>query len=286
MAKKLTIFDRRKLLEARERGLTDSEIKAQFGITDDRTLRRHLKLAEQEQEARLVKIEMLKDALASHLGEVRTLLEQWKNALRKPQFDEVYPGTPSPTGNIEASPLFNSLREHLPFPTLWRNFSSYAKKMDEYITGIKNLRKEIEEEIKNWQNVQDATTNATQPILKRILDKALGKKIKDYHFKGWTSYKDLEKKELADVGSFMVDDIKVLEASDLTSRRKKQYDKLYQEISDQTLANQTTVQLITLYNDLKPLEVKIHEDLQEILLRRDYIMYTCSLCPGQPRLVR
>lgn len=157
--------------------------------------------------------------------------------------------------------------------------------MDEYITGIKNLRKEIEEEIKNWQNVQHATTNTAQPILKRILDKALGKEIKDYNFEGRISYKDLEKKELADVGSYMVDYMVVLEAPDLTFR-KKQYDKLYQEISDQTLANQTTAQLITLYNDLKPLEVKIHEDLQEILLRRDYIIYTCRLCPGQPRLVR
>ena len=41
-----------------------------------------------------------------------------------------------------------------------------------------------------------------------------------------------------------------------------------------------------LLDDLKALGAKLHGSLQEVLLRRDHIMYTCKLCPGQPRLSR
>jgi len=64
-------------------------------------------------------------------------------------------------------------------------------------------------------------------------------------------------------------------------------EKQYQDYSETLLASETGTNLVALFNELKnDLEPKIKDSLQEILLRRDYIMYTCKLCPGQPRLLR
>ena len=64
-------------------------------------------------------------------------------------------------------------------------------------------------------------------------------------------------------------------------------EKQYQDYSEVLLAGETGTNLVALFSELKnDLEPKIKDALQEILLRRDYIMYTCKLCPGQPRLLR
>jgi len=123
MAKKLNSNDRRKLLEARGRGLSNSEIKRQFGIKDDRTLRRHFQLAEREQEARAVKTEILREALRDHLAELRQLIENWKAGIRIPSVTDL-PSTM--TSSIEfphSNCLFACLKDHLPFPPLWRDYN-------------------------------------------------------------------------------------------------------------------------------------------------------------------
>ena len=97
MAKKLNFYDRRKLLEDRDKGLSNSEMKRRFGITDDRTLRRHLKLAEQEQEATAVKTEILKEAIRDHLAELRQLIENWKAGFRIPSVTDSLSTMTSPS---------------------------------------------------------------------------------------------------------------------------------------------------------------------------------------------
>ena len=64
------------------------------------------------------------------------------------------------------------------------------------------------------------------------------------------------------------------------------YEKECRELLDLVLKGETVTNLLTLFDDLSYLETKIHNSLEEILLRRDYILYTCNLCPGEPRLLR
>jgi hypothetical protein len=45
-------------------------------------------------------------------------------------------------------------------------------------------------------------------------------------------------------------------------------------------------QLTPLSDDIRALGDNLRDTLQEILLRRDYIIYTCRLCPGQVRQLR
>jgi len=146
MTKKISYHDRKRLLEARQTGLSDTKLEEKFGIKDKRTLYRQLKLAEQEEEAKAVKLEILKDALVDHLAEVSTLIEEWKSSLSTPGIDSIYFDMPPiPTENIEANPLFTSLKRHLPFPILWRSYADWKTKVRAYIEGCQKVMREIGE---------------------------------------------------------------------------------------------------------------------------------------------
>ena len=279
MARKFNYYDRKKLLEAHQGGESNSDLKTKFGIKDDRTLFRHLKLAEQEDQSRLVKVEIIKDALLGHHAELRALIEQWKNTPRTPRPDEVYTRTLSPLDTIMANPIFISLRDHLPFPTLWKNHLVYVKKLDDYIAGCNNLREEAAKKFKNGNEVKDVLENVAQPILRKIAEGESANKIKPYKFK------PSEHSNYPDKTMINVEGIPVFTISEETD--SAYIEKQYQDYSDALLAGETGINLVALFSELKnDLEPKIKNSLQEILLRRDYIMYTCKLCPGQPRLLR
>jgi len=279
MVKKFNYYDRKKLLEAQRGGESTSDLKRTFGIKDDRTLFRHLKMADQEEQTRLVKVEIIKDALLGHHAEIRALIEQWKNNFRTPRPDEVYLGTLSPVDTIMANPIFISLRDHLPFPTLWKNHLVYVKKLDDYIDGCNKLREEVKKKVKNWNGVEDALENAAQPILRIIAEGESAIKLKPYEFKL------SEQSNYPDKTVINAEGLPIFTVSKETD--SAYIEKQYQDYSEDLLAGETGTNLVALFSELKnDLEPKIKDLLQEILLRRDYIMYTCKLCPGQPRLLR
>ncbi len=279
MAKKFNYYDRKKLLEMQLGGESNSDLKRKFGIKDDRTLVRHLKMAEQEEQSRVIKVEIIKGALIGHHAEIRALIEQWKNTPRTPRPDEVYPRTISPMDTIRANPIFNSLRDHLPFPTLWNNHLVYVKKLDDYIAGCNNLREEVAKKVKNWNGVEDALENVAQPILRDIAEGESAIKFKPYKFKL------SEQSNYPDKTVISAEGMPIFTVSKETD--SAHIEKQYQDYSQALLAGETGTNLVALFHELKnDLEPKIKDSLQEILLRRDYIMYTCKLCPGQPRLLR
>ena len=279
MAKKINYYDRKKMLEAQQSGESNSDLKRKFGIKDDRTLIRHLKMAEQEEQTRLVKVGIIKDALLDHHAEIRTLIDQWKNNFRTPRPDEVYPGTLSPVDTIKANPIFISLRDHLPFPTLWNNHLVCVKKLDDYIAGCNNLREEVATKVKNWNGVKDVLENVAQPILRKIAEGESAIKLKPYEFKL------SEQSNYPDKTVINAEGIPIFTVSKETD--SAYIEKHYQDYSEALLVGETGTNLVALFSELKnDLEPKIKDSLQEILLRRDYIMYTCKLCPGQPRLLR
>ncbi len=235
MAKKLNYHDRRKLLEAQQAGLSDTKLKEKFGIADNRTLSRQLKLAEQEEEARTMRLEIIKDALAGHLEEVSAFIGEWKGSLSTPGVAEIYYGMPLiPTQSVEAMPLFPSLKRHLPFPILWRNYANWKTKVRAYIEGCQKVMREIGETEKRSVPEDVFKVWGTESITKAI---GLSEPLK----RVWMKY--IEAAE---------------DGSDLKS----------------------------LLGQLRSIEIKLHESLQEIQLRQDHIVYTCKLCPGQARLLR
>ena len=235
MAKKLSYYDRKELLEAQQTGLSDTKLKEKFGIADRRTLYRHLKLAEQEEEAKAMRLEIVKDALAGHLEKISNLIGEWKDNLSTPGVAGIFEGMPPiPTQSIEAMPLFPSLRQHLPFPVLWRNYTNWKTKVLAYIEGCQKVLNEIRETGKGPVDEDVIKQWGTESITKAI---GLSEPLK---------------------------------------RMRDKYIEAVEADSD----------LKSLSEQLKSIEIKLHESLQEIQLRQDHIVYTCKLCPGQTRLLR
>ena len=283
MAKRLTYGDRKKMIEARDKGLTDAEIKAHFGFTDDRTLKRHLRLAEQEQEARQVKIEILKDALASHLTEVRSLLEQWQGLTAVPPIYQSPSSIAQRKSLIESNPLFDSMRAHAPSPTLWRDYATWDRKLSEYVSNYQKLIREAEENAGKWEGVRRLADGFSEPILKQVSEKAAdpSRKASSHKFEKRVEYLHKGGGPVPEYEILLVDGSKTIETDDASA-----YEAQYKSLSDQVVNGETAGSLASLYNDLKALERKMHGSIQLILLRRDYIVYTCKLCPGQAKLLR
>lgn len=298
MAKKLTIFDREKLLKARERGLTDSEIKAQFGITDDRTLRRHLKLAGQEQETRIAKTEIVKEALRDHLAELRQVIENWKAGIRIPPVTDP-PITMLGSSSMEfprSNRLFACLKDHLPFPTLWRNYNQWEAKYKSYTANCQKLRDEIHREAttqmkldftSDTSEVSHFTSSLGDWILRHVQNKLEGEDMKEVKFV-WKNLTISVKGGVLE-GKRMYSYPKERVLLEIINQREidtEFYEKGCQTLLDFCLSSGTVANLSSLLDDLHNLEPKIHNSLEEILLRRDHILYTCNLCPGKPRLLR
>lgn len=107
------------------------------------------------------------------------------------------------------------------------------------------------------------------------------KEPKAHRFEKRVEYRDEQGKPVPEFEILVVDGSKTIEANDALS-----YSGQYEALSDQVMGSEVGASLINRFNDLKALELKMHESLKEILLRSDYIMYTCKLCPGQARLLR
>jgi len=305
MARKLTAFDRRELLKARERGLTDSEIKAQFGIRDDRTLKRHLRLAEQEQDARLAKTEILKEALGDHLAELRMLIERWEDSIRT-EFSTTSSPAMAPVQSLQSTRLFGSLRSHLPFPILWRQYSDWEAKCQQYMTCYEKLQYEIRERAREKMELDfasgDSEVSSLSPdfsdwVLRhvrfRLEEKADAAGLNlEFH---WRVHQVSVHGDVVETNCLYVvsdtkqgryTEIEVLRLVGEDRAAPEHYEAGCQEILASCLQSDTVRALVTSFRDIRNLETTLRNHLEEIRLRRDYILYTCDLCPGQPRLPR
>ena len=105
MKKISSLMRHRMLLDLEEKGMSAKELKEKHGIADNRTLRKHLGLAEREREAKEARIKILADNQAQHLAEIRTTIEQWNNTLKTPWFGKISFETGSrPAGDFEHNP--------------------------------------------------------------------------------------------------------------------------------------------------------------------------------------
>ena len=110
MIRKLNQYDRKRLLEEQQSGASRTNLKRMFGIIDNRTLNRQIKLAMEEEQVWIVKSEIIKDALVAHLSEVSTRIGEWKSYISTPSAGSVYYDMPLlPTQNVEDNLLFSSV---------------------------------------------------------------------------------------------------------------------------------------------------------------------------------
>lgn len=215
-------------------------------------------------------------AREGHINEIRKLIEHWRDSLRTPSIEEVYPGTLPLPQAFEDQPLFDSLNAHLLSPSLWQDYSKWARKENDYIVDCQNLAKDIRKHEANWKTIRRITDSFERPIFKHISEKAEGKQPKAYRFEKRTFYRDEQGKKIPDFETLQIDGHDVLDADDALACKEA-----YEKLSTRILRSQEVAVLIELFKDLRTYEPKIRKSLDRILLRRDYILHKCKLCPGE-----
>jgi len=149
MPKILNYYQRKRLLEASQQGLSNTAMKEKFEIGDNRTLNKYLKSAQQEAEIEIVRLGIIKENLMEHLDEILALTKKWNNNLSTPRLETIHSGmVPVPTQSIEDDPLFSSLKDHLPNSSMWRDYGRWKTKVREFVEGCQAVMNRIKEEAK------------------------------------------------------------------------------------------------------------------------------------------
>jgi len=193
-------------------------------------------------------------ARQKHLGEISRLINTCIVAVRAPEI-EYMPTWADERGLelpfTEHEPYseipFYCVKEHLPFPVLWQDYSFWLSKISEYFKTSNQLKQRISQDdclqarlesgkIWEWKESIVAT------VFRRIAIRAKG-----------------------------------CEPAVLNEERQEN------QIVARYCRSQEATQLIAIFNELETLRTKIRQYLKEIQTRCDYINHTCRLCPGQAK---
>ncbi len=280
MPRKFTAEQRKSMLERLEYGATLTDLRSEFHIKDSRTLEKQLRQAREEQALRIVKREIIKENLREHLAEIRSLLESWGRSVKAPStpsFDR-YPM--SAAEQAEQSRLFEGMREHLPFPELWKSYQAIKLKWDEYAITCKELHDQVVEKAeKKWglgllkkdEQRRGLTTWFSWETLDRVIKVASGDaQAGTPHYVAAPLNPQAPELEYLMCGNRVI----------LYSNQALGYEEDHQSMIEEWAQSERVTNLVKLLADLRELEKRIQDIVEETLIRRDYILYSCRLCPG------
>ena len=244
--------------------------------------------------------ELLKEAQEEHLDLVGKLIEEFRNALFEPIniFNVYYrlcrpsyrkaklfkhPLLESPLSleRFELNPLFKCLHEHIPYPSLWQDYSNWKAKFENYINICKSIIETIENNGKTWPAQLDE--DFIVPLLNDIVGKNLWPeqqincKLVPRENKLLAYYDYIEGEEFDDSGDYEPPYITLMASHPEEYIGK--YIDLRQAIWDSEIVDAST----KLFDEMEHLQDKLYNNLQGVALSKDYIRHKCSLCPEAKR---
>jgi hypothetical protein len=220
----------------------------------------------------------LEDAQKKHLNEIEETIKHWKDVIITPEIYVFNPSTSSQLNSIESQPLFCCLKKHLPYSILWQDYANWKSKIQEYLTISDKLRNQIHGA---WKiDDVEQTPAFEQVILALIANRANELK---YTINYETNYPTELKYQ-----SLNANGITVLTGKEMGKHwdfyKHEQCVNMvlaseYQKIADYYLQSETATKALHLHDSLKQLEDRIQLKLRDILLRRDWVVPQCRLCP-------
>jgi len=278
--KKFTLEQRKKMLEHLESGATAADLKREFSIKDPRTLQRQLRQAREEQTLQVVRTDIIKQSLRDHLAEVRSLIENWSAGIRAPSPPSCDRYPLSAAEGAEQVRLFEGIREHLPFPELWRSYQALKLKSNEYMTICEDLHRQVVEKAKEKWGLtllekNEQRLGLTPYFSWETLDRAIKVAMGDRR-PGMPRYDAAPLHPQAPELEYLTCDDRVI----LYSNEALRYTEDHRSMIAEWARSEMIVGLVKLLSELRALERRIQDVLEETLLRRDYILYGCRFCPG------
>jgi len=280
MPRKFTVEQRKRMLERLEYGATHTDLKSEFKIKDSRTLDKQLAQAREEQALRLARTGIIKDSLRDHLAELRSLVETWAISVRAPSPPSCDRYTLRAAEETEQHRLFEGIRQHLPFPELWKSYQAFKVKWNEYITICEALHRQVVENAKEQWGLsllekselrRGLTTSFSWETLDRAIKVAMGDSQA-----GTPDYEAIPLNSQDPELEYLMCGDRVI----LYSNQAFRYVEDHRLMIAAWAQSERVGELVKLLDELRDVERRIHDIVEEILLRRDYILYSCRLCPG------
>jgi len=228
--------------------------------------------------------EIIKESQRDHMAEVRSLIETWCSGLKIPSPPSVSPHPLSIVEECEQNRLFQGLSVHLPFPELWRTYSSFKSKWEDYLGLCNKLHGEVVDQATREWGLALLQTNEPHPRLTgsfylETADRAM--RIATGSPKsGKPAYEATASQVGEAVQGLACDGRLILYAEgDVESYADKHWAMIRKWAKSDEVAD-----IVAVLGELDGLENKLQGMLEEVLLRRDYILYVCRLCPGEGKL--
>ena len=284
MPKKYSVADRKRMLRRLEQGATDSELKGEFGIADNRTLTRQLKKAHEEETLRTVRTEIIKESVKEHLAEVRRLIKTWSSSIKAPSPPSWSRYPLSSAEQCEQNRLFESIGEHLPFPELWRTYHGFKAKWDGYLKLCEELHRQVVKEATEKWGLSLLETEEHRPGLTtafswETLDRAIKIAMGEPGARRPEYYAEPLGAQTPNLERLTCDARVILYSNEALGHANSHWSMITEWAHSEKMTS-----LVKLLGEIRDLEAKMHDILENVLLRRDYILHSCNLCPGEGKL--
>jgi len=235
----------------------------------------------------------LEKAREDHLNNIRAQIESWKGYICVRDIAAIDPGEyssiPLSWQDLDNKPLFNVLKQHLPFDELWNNWDTWKERCIKYLSQHRALREQILKDAKlvfnlpayqealpevNLRLVPHLTLSFEKPFLDAFADKANGGEPEfEFHLQPYPLPEKGMTLEGLHIGSH-----EVLIAEKVKENCEPKYQKMLQDY----LQKKEVAILIKLLDELRKMTDALNAALDKILERHDYIQHACDDCPGQP----
>ena len=191
------------IFECFTRGLSDSEVLDEMQDTElpvrnprfIRDRRREFNAARKVLEDTLKQQQspIITKVKEEHLADIRAFLQELRQIVITPKIHEIYldidntlsmkvevsDGKRNCLSDFESDPLFGCVKEHVPIPSLWQDFSSWQSSIHGYLSIFKELAEAIYEDVRVLKWMDEYPNREEKqlitPIFKCISDKSLGK---------------------------------------------------------------------------------------------------------------
>jgi len=284
MPRKFIFEQRKRMLDRLESGATYAELKREFGIRDSRTLERQLRQGREEQALSVARTDIVKESLRDHLNEVKGLIETWSLGLKAPSPPSLGRYPLSSSEEAEHTRLFQGVRQHLPIAELWKSYEAFKTKWNKYLGVCEALHREVvRKAIEKWgltliekdERRAGLTTFFSWETLNRSIKVAEGD-----HGTGMPRYEAAPLQPEAPELEYLTCDDRVI----LYSKQAMRYADDHRSMIAEWARSEMVLDLVNTLGELRELERRMHDLIEEALLRRDHILYQCALCPGGSKL--
>jgi hypothetical protein len=284
MPRKFTLEQRKRMVDRLESGASHADLKREFGIRDSRTVERQLRQAREEQALNMARADIVKESLRDHLNEVKSLIETWSLGLKAPSPPSLGRYPLSSSEEAEHTRLFQGIRQHLPFAELWKSYETFKTRWDNYLGMCEALHHEVvREAVEKWgltliekdERRAGLTTFFSWETLDRSIKVAAGD-----NRPGMPRYDAAPLQPDAPELEYLQCDNRVI----LYSKQAMRYADDHRSMIMEWARSDMVLDLVNTLGELRELEGRMHDIIEEALLRRDHILYHCRLCPGGSKL--